>query len=49
MSDKTASLQARTTVQQCLHARLQVKPPDDQSEAEWVEVRNVRNERAQTT
>lgn len=38
MTDKPPSLQARTTLQQCLHARLQVKPPDEQSEAEWVEV-----------
>ncbi|KAM3870854.1 D-aminoacyl-tRNA deacylase 2 [Diretmus argenteus] len=29
---------ARTVLQQCLHARLQVKPPDEQSEAEWVEI-----------
>ncbi|XP_076156744.1 D-aminoacyl-tRNA deacylase 2 [Alosa pseudoharengus] len=38
MTDKTASLQSITTLQQCLHARLQVKPPDEQSEAEWVEI-----------
>lgn len=30
---------ARTVLQQCLQARLQVKPADDQSEAEFVQVR----------
>ncbi|KAL4613051.1 putative D-tyrosyl-tRNA(Tyr) deacylase 2 [Arapaima gigas] len=29
---------ARTVVQQCLHARLQVKPADQESEAQWVEI-----------
>lgn len=39
MSEKTDSgMKARVVLQQCLHARLQVKPPDEESEAEWVEV-----------
>ncbi|XP_041710727.1 D-aminoacyl-tRNA deacylase 2 [Coregonus clupeaformis] len=38
MTEKADSPQARTVLQQCLYARLQVKPADDQSEAEWVEI-----------
>ncbi|KAL0968977.1 hypothetical protein UPYG_G00220760 [Umbra pygmaea] len=38
MTEKTGSPQARTILQQCLNARLQVKPADDQSEPEWVEI-----------
>ncbi|KTF75928.1 hypothetical protein cypCar_00025171 [Cyprinus carpio] len=39
MSERTENgMQARVIVQQCLHARLQVKPPDADSEAEWVEI-----------
>ncbi|XP_028832248.1 D-aminoacyl-tRNA deacylase 2 [Denticeps clupeoides] len=38
MTDKVDLVQARAVVQQCLHARLQVKPPDEESEAEWVEI-----------
>lgn len=38
MTEKAGSPLARTVLQQCLYARLQVKPADDQSEAEWVEV-----------
>ncbi|XP_010891247.1 D-aminoacyl-tRNA deacylase 2 [Esox lucius] len=38
MTEKAGSPQARTILQQCLHARLQVKPGDDESEAEWVEI-----------
>ncbi|CAI9624696.1 unnamed protein product [Staurois parvus] len=29
---------ARVVLQQCLHAKLQVKPPDEDSEAEWTEI-----------
>ncbi|XP_068109566.1 D-aminoacyl-tRNA deacylase 2 isoform X2 [Hyperolius riggenbachi] len=29
---------ARVILQQCLHAKLQVKPPDEHSAAEWVEI-----------
>ncbi|PIO38407.1 hypothetical protein AB205_0106880 [Aquarana catesbeiana] len=29
---------ARVVLQQCLHAKLQVKPPDKDSEAEWAEI-----------
>ncbi|KAJ8341688.1 hypothetical protein SKAU_G00339790 [Synaphobranchus kaupii] len=29
---------ARTVLQQCVHARLQVKPPEGESQAEWVEI-----------
>lgn len=29
---------ARALLQQCMSARLQVKPPEHDSEAEWVEV-----------
>ncbi|XP_020343344.1 D-aminoacyl-tRNA deacylase 2 [Oncorhynchus kisutch] len=38
MTEKAGSPLARTVLQQCLYARLQVKPADDQSEAEWVEI-----------
>ena len=36
----TPTVLARTVLQQCLHGRLQVKPADEHSEAEWVEVRD---------
>ncbi|XP_075049171.1 D-aminoacyl-tRNA deacylase 2 isoform X2 [Mixophyes fleayi] len=29
---------ARVVLQQCLHAKLQVKPPDKDTDAEWVEI-----------
>ncbi|XP_061531400.1 D-aminoacyl-tRNA deacylase 2 [Phycodurus eques] len=29
---------ARTVLQQCLQARLQVKPPDEHQEAQWVQI-----------
>lgn len=41
MTEKAAgptSPLARTVLQQCLHARLQVKPAKEEAEAEWVEV-----------
>lgn len=38
MADCSRAPVARALVQQCLHARLQVKPPEAGSEAEWVEV-----------
>ncbi|XP_052009889.1 D-aminoacyl-tRNA deacylase 2 [Xyrauchen texanus] len=39
MAERTEnSIRARVILQQCLHARLQVKPPDAESEAEWVEI-----------
>ncbi|XP_006006419.1 D-aminoacyl-tRNA deacylase 2 [Latimeria chalumnae] len=37
MTDANRLVVARTLVQQCLHAKLQVKPPGEQLEAEWVE------------
>lgn len=39
MSEKDRALVARTVLQQCLHARLQVKPAGEHSEAEFVQVR----------
>ncbi|KAM5129781.1 D-aminoacyl-tRNA deacylase 2 [Mantella aurantiaca] len=30
---------ARVVLQQCLHAKLQIKPPAEDSEAEWTEIR----------
>ncbi|XP_016323508.1 probable D-tyrosyl-tRNA(Tyr) deacylase 2 [Sinocyclocheilus anshuiensis] len=39
MSERTENcMKARVILQQCLHARLQVKPPEAGSEAEWVEI-----------
>ena len=38
MTEKAGSPQARSVLQQCLYAMLQVKLADDQSDAEWVEV-----------
>uniref|UniRef100_A0A8C1WJ88 D-aminoacyl-tRNA deacylase n=1 Tax=Cyprinus carpio TaxID=7962 RepID=A0A8C1WJ88_CYPCA len=39
MSERTESgMKARVLLQQCLHARLQVKPPEAGREAEWVEI-----------
>ncbi|XP_066279257.1 D-aminoacyl-tRNA deacylase 2-like [Branchiostoma lanceolatum] len=38
MSSSEAVPQARVVVQQCLSARLQVKPPSQENEAEYVEV-----------
>ncbi|CAB1331151.1 unnamed protein product, partial [Coregonus sp. 'balchen'] len=43
MTEKAGSPQARTILQQCLYARLQVKPADDQSEAEWRDVNTLLN------
>ncbi|KPP72053.1 putative D-tyrosyl-tRNA(Tyr) deacylase 2 [Scleropages formosus] len=37
MAEKSECL-ARTVVQQCVRARLQVKPPDEECEAQWVEI-----------
>uniref|UniRef100_H3C1Y6 D-aminoacyl-tRNA deacylase n=1 Tax=Tetraodon nigroviridis TaxID=99883 RepID=H3C1Y6_TETNG len=39
MSEKERALAARTVLQQCLHARLQVRPAGEHSEAEFVQVR----------
>lgn len=39
MSEKDRALVARTVLQQCLHARLQVKPAGEHSEAEFVQVK----------
>ena len=36
-----AAAHARTVLQQCIHARLQVKAADEESGAEWVEVGNI--------
>ncbi|KAJ7344921.1 hypothetical protein JRQ81_000871 [Phrynocephalus forsythii] len=38
MADGSRGPLARTILQQCLHARLQVKPAEPGSEAQWVEV-----------
>nr|XP_056706824.1 D-aminoacyl-tRNA deacylase 2 [Euleptes europaea] len=38
MADCSRAPVARALLQQCLHARLQVKPPASGSEAEWVEI-----------
>ncbi|XP_071370580.1 D-aminoacyl-tRNA deacylase 2 [Centroberyx affinis] len=38
MTEKAAGSAARAVLQQCLHARLQVKPADEQSEAQWVQI-----------
>ncbi|XP_077395418.1 D-aminoacyl-tRNA deacylase 2 isoform X1 [Festucalex cinctus] len=37
-SDCTTVPVARTVVQQCLHARLQVKPQDEHQPAQWVQI-----------
>lgn len=39
MSEKDQAPVARTVLQQCLQARLQVKPADENSEAQFVQVR----------
>uniref|UniRef100_H3C2X3 D-aminoacyl-tRNA deacylase n=1 Tax=Tetraodon nigroviridis TaxID=99883 RepID=H3C2X3_TETNG len=39
MSEKERALAARTVLQQCLRARLQVRPAGERSEAEFVQVR----------
>uniref|UniRef100_A0A8C7QNJ6 D-aminoacyl-tRNA deacylase n=1 Tax=Oncorhynchus mykiss TaxID=8022 RepID=A0A8C7QNJ6_ONCMY len=38
VTEKAGSPQARSVLQQCLYAMLQVKLADDQSDAEWVEI-----------
>lgn len=38
MADPNPSPLARVLLQQCLHAQLQVKPAEPDSEARWVEV-----------
>lgn len=38
MADGGREVQARALLQQCLHARLQVRPADGDAEAQWVEV-----------
>ncbi|KAM9293833.1 D-aminoacyl-tRNA deacylase 2 [Gastrophryne carolinensis] len=38
MATSDRQVAARAVLQECLHARLQVKPADDNSEAEWVEI-----------
>ncbi|XP_061288329.1 D-aminoacyl-tRNA deacylase 2-like [Bos javanicus] len=38
MADSGRTPQARALLQQCLHARLQVRPAEGDVEAEWVEV-----------
>uniref|UniRef100_A0A8D0C3B6 D-aminoacyl-tRNA deacylase 2 n=1 Tax=Salvator merianae TaxID=96440 RepID=A0A8D0C3B6_SALMN len=38
MADSSRSPLARSVLQQCLHAKLQVKPAEPDSEAEWVEI-----------
>lgn len=39
MSEKDRAPVARTVLQQCLQARLQVKPAEEHSEAQFVQVR----------
>ncbi|KAJ1103112.1 hypothetical protein NDU88_000540 [Pleurodeles waltl] len=39
MADKDKVVTARAVVQQCLYAKLQVKPSSEESPAEWVETR----------
>uniref|UniRef100_A0A8C5QP05 D-aminoacyl-tRNA deacylase n=1 Tax=Leptobrachium leishanense TaxID=445787 RepID=A0A8C5QP05_9ANUR len=39
MAEPGKEIAARVVVQQCLHAKLQVKPPSHDSEAEWVEIK----------
>ncbi|XP_053553903.1 D-aminoacyl-tRNA deacylase 2 [Bombina bombina] len=39
MAEATREPAARTVVQQCLYAKLQVKPSDQNFEAEWVEIK----------
>lgn len=39
MSEKDRAAVARTVLQQCLHARLQVKPAEEESEAQFVQVK----------
>lgn len=41
MSEKGCTPVARTVLQQCLQARLQVKPADEHSEAQFVQVRDT--------
>ncbi|KAM4690256.1 D-aminoacyl-tRNA deacylase 2 [Rhinophrynus dorsalis] len=38
MADVGREVTARVVLQQCLYAKLQVKPPNQDSEAEWVEI-----------
>nr|XP_020644066.1 probable D-tyrosyl-tRNA(Tyr) deacylase 2 isoform X1 [Pogona vitticeps] len=38
MADSIRGPLARAILQQCLHARLQVKPPEPGAEAQWVEI-----------
>ncbi|KAE8587560.1 hypothetical protein XENTR_v10022017 [Xenopus tropicalis] len=39
MAEVGREVTGRIVLQQCLYAKLQVKPPDQDSEAEWVEIR----------
>ncbi|XP_053331360.1 D-aminoacyl-tRNA deacylase 2 [Spea bombifrons] len=39
MAEAGREVAARVVLQQCLYAKLQVKPPDRDSEAEWVEIK----------
>lgn len=41
MTEKGCNPVARTVLQQCLQARLQVKPADEHSEAQFVQVRDA--------
>ncbi|XP_012323992.1 D-aminoacyl-tRNA deacylase 2 [Aotus nancymaae] len=38
MAEDSRMLQARALLQQCLHARLQIRPADGDAAAQWVEV-----------
>ncbi|XP_069494570.1 D-aminoacyl-tRNA deacylase 2 [Ambystoma mexicanum] len=38
MADPDKAVRARTVLQQCLHAKLQVQPPSEDAPAQWVEV-----------
>lgn len=47
MAERTDNgIKARVVLQQCLHARLQVKPPDAEIDAEWVEVQYTNIQRS---
>ncbi|XP_002753838.1 D-aminoacyl-tRNA deacylase 2 [Callithrix jacchus] len=41
MAEGSRMLQARALLQQCLHARLQIRPADGDAAAQWVEVQKA--------
>uniref|UniRef100_A0A2K5XAL1 D-aminoacyl-tRNA deacylase n=1 Tax=Mandrillus leucophaeus TaxID=9568 RepID=A0A2K5XAL1_MANLE len=42
MAETSRMLQARALLQQCLHARLQIRPAEGDAAAQWVEVTSAR-------